>query len=467
MHERVEVPLADLLLDQQNARLDSPQPSQQATALALAKAHGKSVLKLADDIVKMGLDPSALPIVVPTGRQREQYKVLEGNRRTLALKALETPSLIATELGPVESRRLMVLSRQFANRPISKVTCVLFDTEEEALPWVIRRHTGYNDGVGLAEWDSNQIDLFLTRHGAAGSTAKPRNPGGQILDFVNRIDGDNGQGNKGLITNLERLVSTPEVRQAFGLDRVDGVLISKLPLAEVIKPLRRIVADLRSGAVRVGDIYSKDDRLAYLNRLRKQSPDDLPDLTQATVEPVTLDDLKPGTARTPAKSVVKQRDAIKPRAKTKVRPPKSHRSAMVPADCKANVTTPRTNAIYNEIRTLNVEQYPNACGVLLRVFLELSVDHEIQRAQLMTDKERVTANLAKRLKKVAEHLESSGRIPLQLRRAIERIADSQAVIAASVFNMNQYVHNEYVYPRPQELQTAWDELQPFIEKLWP
>ena len=234
MYDTVDVPLADLLFDQKNARLEQEQPSQQATALALARAHGKSVVRLAEDIVKMGLDPSALPIVVPTGRQQQQYKVLEGNRRTLALKALETPSLIATELGPVENRRLATLARQFAGRPISTVRCVLFDTEEEALPWVIRRHTGYNDGVGLSEWDANQIDLFLSRHGGGGRRARPRNPGGQVLDFVNRIDGDTGQTNRGLMTNIERLMSTRELRDAFGLDKVEGVLVSKSVFERVL-----------------------------------------------------------------------------------------------------------------------------------------------------------------------------------------------------------------------------------------
>jgi len=459
MHEIVGVPLADLLFDPENARLEKPQPSQQATALALARAHGKSVLKLAEDILKMGMDPSALPIVVPTGGQRKQYKVLEGNRRLLALKALENPSLIATELGEVESRKLAALARQFANRPISRVDCVLFDTADEALPWIDRRHTGYNDGVGLSEWDANQIDLFRSRH---GGPTRPRNVGGQVLDFVNRIDGDSGQSNKGLITNLQRLANSPEVRRKFGLDRVSGALVSRLPVEEAIKPWRRIVADLRSGTLKVGEIYSHDDRVAYLNRMDAA---DLPDLSKAAGDSVTLDDLKAGT-RKPAKAAPAKAAPAKTTARAKAAA-KKHRATMVPADCKANVTPPRINAIYNEIRTLNVEQYPNACAVLLRVFVELSVDHEIQQAQLMTDAEMGNANLAKRLKKVAAHLEASGKIPLQLRRAIDRIADSQLTIAASTFAMNQYVHNEYAYPKPQDLQIAWDELQPFVEKLWP
>lgn len=112
-----------------------------------------------------------------------------------------------------------------------------------------------------------------------------------------------------------------------------------------------------------------------------------------------------------------------------------------------------------------MDQYPNASSVSLRVFVELSVDHYIKQNNLtVTGK---TPTLAKRLKTVADDLEKKGSIDVQLRRAIHKVADSNYSVAAGTVTFNQYVHNPHVYPTASELRTAWDELQPFIEKLWP
>jgi hypothetical protein len=95
------------------------------------------------------------------------------------------------------------------------------------------------------------------------------------------------------------------------------------------------------------------------------------------------------------------------------------------------------------------------------------VDHEIDKASLMSERDRRTAPLAKRLKNVATHLQQAGRISGSLEQAIQKVADSQGILAASMMTFNQYVHNQYVYPKPSELRMAWDELQPFLEKVWP
>lgn len=463
MHEIVDVPLADLQLDARNARLGAEQATQQATALELAKQEGRGLITMAQDIVKHRLDPTNIPAVVATGDRLKRYRVIEGNRRVLTLKALETPSLISSVLGPAEQRRFAKLARQYADNPIDEVTCVLFDTEEEALHWVWLRHTGANEGAGLSEWDANEKDRFRARHssqgGGPGSQGR-RQTGGQAIDFVDRIDGATGTDNRRLITNVQRLVNSPTVREALGLDLINGVLVSRFPAEEVTKGLRRILRDLRDKTVKVGDIYLAEDRRAYIEKF---GPDDRPDPATALPDPIPLDELTVGSQ--PKKAA--KRPATTGAGAGRRDRKKGPRTTLVPTDCKANVTPPRVNAIYNELMTLNVEQYPNACAVLLRVFLELSVDHEVRRSALMTEQVQLNTPLSKRIKAVTEHLEHSKVLPTQLRRAIDKIADSQDVVAASAITFNQYVHNQYVHPKPSELRTAWDELQPFLEKLWP
>jgi hypothetical protein len=141
MPEVVPIPVADLLLDSGNPRLPAEQQNQQETALALVEQQGDRLLRLAEDIVSNGLDPMALPGVVPTGDRRKRYKVIEGNRRVLAVKALEAPSLVSPKLRPFQSKRLNELSARYVDNPVDTIPCVLFASEEEARHWIVLRHT--------------------------------------------------------------------------------------------------------------------------------------------------------------------------------------------------------------------------------------------------------------------------------------------------------------------------------------
>jgi hypothetical protein len=450
-YEVVSIPLADLQLDPGNARLGEEQPSQQAIYIALAQEEGRRLIKLASDIVEHGLDPTTYPAVVPTGDLHTRYRVIEGNRRVLALKALETPSIVSSAFAPPDQRSLNELASRYARSPLATIKCVLFESEPDADHWIQLRHTGANDGVGLVEWDANEQDRWRARHGAGAA----RTPAGQVIDFVTKVYGPHPSANRGILTNVKRLISTPEVRESLGLDLIDGQVVSYYPAAEVSKGLRRVVNDLREKRIKVNDIYYESDRLDYIKSLSKEA---LPDPSTKLAAPVALGDLASGKIK-PAPSARRKRPG-RPK-------PTTVRTSVIPATCRANVTHPRISAIYNELLNLNTEQFPNACAVLLRVFLELSADHEIGRSSLMTEEERRNSPLSKRLKLVAEHLRDNGRIDDQLLKAIQKIADSQDVISASTVTFNQYVHNPYVYPKPSELRTAWDELQPFVEKLWP
>ena len=144
MHETIDIAVADLLLDQDNARLGTRQTSQQAVYIALAKEVDGQLVRLAKDIVDHGLDPTALTAVVATDTGR--YRVLEGNRRALALKALETPSIVKGGLSKAELRKLEALAKVYAENPIDEIPCIVFDTPEEAYHWIVLRHTGAHGG---------------------------------------------------------------------------------------------------------------------------------------------------------------------------------------------------------------------------------------------------------------------------------------------------------------------------------
>jgi hypothetical protein len=379
--------------------------------------------------------------------------VIEGNRRVLALKALDTPSLVSAAYTPAQNKRLMGLADKYAAKPIESITCTMFDNEEEARHWIELRHTGQNLGRGLVEWAPSEQDRFKARHpGHTRSTAN------QVVDFVRKhgtLSPEAMNSTQPVTTNIERLLTTPEARRGLGVDVVNGEVVALHPTEEVAKALSRVVEDLRTKKVTVPDLYTADHRKSYVATLPKAV---LPKKASMLATPARLDDLTAGSAPRP----------VKPRPTRRRRPTPPPRTTVVPRDSNLSVTVPRINQIYTELSTLPAEQYPNSCSVLLRVFIELSVDHHLSNKNVMSDSDIAKYDLAKRLRAVADALHKGGKINAKLKAAVERVGNSgPSVLAPNMRAFNQYVHNEYVFPRPPELYAAWDELYPMLEKVWP
>jgi hypothetical protein len=446
-----DIALVDLLLDSENPRLVDVQMTQQETALNLARQQGDNIVRLAADIVKFGLDPTTLPAVVATGDTRKRYRVVEGNRRVLALKVLDTPSLIAPVMSQTSNHKLVKLSSEYQASPITSIQCVLFDTEEEALHWIRLRHTGQNQGVGLVDWGAEEKDRFNSRHEGT------RNPAGQLIDFVDKCGGLSDEAKEStqkIQTNVERLLSSPHVREKLGIGVVEGKVVSLYPTEEIVKGLTRVIEDLRTGRFTVPDLYRVEDRNAYIDAFPRGV---LPRKTTKLTAPVLLEDLTAG--------IKKPRSAPERRRPRRAKVPP--RTTVIPRSADLNIANPRINAIYNELLNLSAENFTNACSVLLRVFLELSVDHYINEHSVPLTKGKDTP-LAQRLKAVSADLSKKKLIPDKLRVAIEKVANGgQTVFAPSVHTFNQYVHNQYVYPKHSELYVAWDEIYPLMEKMWP
>ncbi len=273
--EFVNIALADLLIDVENPRLVNVQQSQQEAVLEMARHQGDALIRLAADIVDRGLDPTTLPAVVATaGDARKRYKVLEGNRRIVALRALETPALIAPVLSAGSNRRLAELAKKYAQNPFDPVPCVLFTTEADAEHWIRLRHTGQNQGVGLVEWGADEQDRWHARH--AGS----RRPAGQVLEFVDKhgsLSDEAKRSRQRVITNVERLLDTPYARQKLGIDLQEKRVHALYPAEQVARVLTHVVEDLKMRRIGVPELYKVEDRKRYVDEL---DPSVLPDTSK-------------------------------------------------------------------------------------------------------------------------------------------------------------------------------------------
>ena len=150
----------------------------------------------------------------------------------------------------------------------------------------------------------------------------------------------------------------------------------------------------------------------------------------------------------------------KPKRQREPRP----REHLIPNDCVLRIGNPRIRSVTNELRKLRVTSTPNAVGVLLRVFIELSLDEFAVRENLSISQD---SSLRNKLQRVTTHLVQSGRLSEQQARPVRRAAQRDSFLSPSITVMNDWVHNQYASPEADVLRTYWDNLQPFIQSIWP
>ena len=433
------IPLSKLSLDIQNPRLDTPE-STKDVMMSLLEQQGNKILRLAEDIVEYGLDPSSSLIVIPHEEKEDRFVVVEGNRRITALKLLGHPE----NAGKYE-KRFKPLADRLPESILKAIPCAICSTREEASHWIKLKHTGENEGAGVVTWGGTELARF--EQGAL----KRNRPGLQVLDFLKKHDDFDAElktaPQKLPITTLERIIQDPAVRRDLGLTIENGHVFSEFPSEETTKCLLRIVRDLISGEFNVKDVYYKADRKKYIDNLG----DDRPDPTKKLKKKLPLADLPskpPSTTGTPPP--VRGRST-------------SPRRNLIPPGFAAEIGHTRLRAICNELKRLSVEDHPNAAAVMFRVFLELSLDHVLDAVKAPNYK--IADSLPRKIRSGIAQIEAQKSMTEMQLKPIRTAVDSKHSIL-SIDTLHAYVHNPSFAPGPNDVRTMWDNAQLFLEKLW-
>jgi len=453
MARRVQIALTNLLIDANNPRFENSPDDQRDAICAVARNQGTKLLKLADDIAKHGLNPADSVIVMKHDDHSSQYVVLEGNRRVAAMKLLSEPDLLAGSAAEGLLSRFKGLREAFRDN-LGAPQCVVFDSREEAAHWIELRHTGENGGAGIVRWGGKETARFRQRGGH-------REPYLQLLDLLRERGFVSSEKLEDVpVTSLKRLLSTPYVRTRLGVEILQGRVTISGDEQGAPEKLLRVIDDLASRRVRVRDLYHASDRRRYVDELLVG---DSADVDRAASPSPTAQDASASEPTDRQESSASEPTQRQESSGRKSVPSSKRRKTLVPKGFALHIEQSRINNVFLELQQLDIEKFTNAVSVLLRVFIELSLDDFIKRKALSAPPR---CYLKTKLETVIEHMKSEGTLDSQELKPVRRALQKDCFLASTLSTMNDYVHNQHFCPTPSDLRAAWDSWQLFIAAIW-
>ncbi len=248
------VPIGRIFLDLTNPRHE---PLATEDEVIEYLCDNEDVWPLARDIASIGLNPLERVALIPIKGRKQAYTMAEGNRRLCALKLLADP-----DRAPPHLRKGFENLSAQRQQPKS-FAAVVFDSLDEARPWLERMHNGAYEGRGRRAWSAEQSQRF--------SGSSKNKVAQQFLDYATAAGLISAEERKGKLTTVQRFLSIEVFREAMGLDQTNPDDLARTrPKADFDIIASRFIRDLIEG-VSVNSRMNKPKIIEYARPLNTLS----------------------------------------------------------------------------------------------------------------------------------------------------------------------------------------------------
>lgn len=441
------IKIESLLLWDENARFPEEyfnKSENELIAYFLEKDEFK-IRELAKEIINEFDLPQLEKIVVLN--IKGQFIVLEGNRRVCVYKLLIDPSLSEDTKISKYFKELGSSKKIGKNFSLdSNVT----KSKEEGLRFLERKHKKNNNEI---PWGERERRNFALRRSSRTVKDVLR------VDLANEVKTLELPSSvkesilgKGYVTTFYRVVDSAPARKKLNYDITEEghtEIKNKKEFADLLKII-------------VYDIWNKKS-LATGLPIDSRSLNKTEEIEEylKTVDPKNISKVNKGLNAQTQKTLFGGKTLTPQMAKTRSKSLSTSRRYLIQSPIHINDN--RINNIYNELRTkLLVDNVPNAVAVLFRVFLEASLDYYLDKKGINLKKDRAhDPSLHEKLQAAATDLNL---VSNEMKIIHKAISSKDTIYSIDTFNA--YVHNSKIHPLPSELKSAWDELGPFVERLW-
>lgn len=453
-----DVPVVDILLDVENARIRAGRDQADCIARILRKE--EQLLALMENIAANGL--TTIPILVSPADDRRRWVVRDGNRRITALKLLNDPSLSPAErLKP----KIRALAKQYKSNIAATVDVLASDNEDAIVREVVARHSGAQSGIGQLDWSAYLRTVYLLHHGHPADYKRPA----QYVFWAEE---------QGLAVEDEFPITT--VQRFFSVDnlallgfKVDqDELVATVAVATAKAMAQQVINDFQLGKERGGksveDVRTPEQAKAYILEVRAAAGIAPPKAASAsaptpTPSPAAVPAPGPGTPLTHRSPAPAPRSPAPGPARTPKTPP-SERSKLFGRG-SPNIGIPEKErkacTIVTELRTLNVKETPLAVAGLLRHLIELSDEHH-RKMHHLGDK----GHLHKNILSSATRMRDAGALDKAQFDIVSRFATGGSAELLHIETLQKIMHRDTHHPTYQLLNAFWDGIGDFVRTCW-
>ena len=444
------VSIRTLYLDPKNPR-HIPIENQKAIISYLIE--NEKVKDLAKDIAEKGMtNPLDLVGIITEDNKK---LVVEGNRRVCALKLLDKPCL-----APKKYQKYFTTLQGKVKNQITKIPVHVFPNRDEAQPWLSTLHTA-SSNTSRKPWSPEQKTRF-----DQSVDGKPDHAAAlTILDFSLENNLISPEKSQKVITTITRMLSTPEVRHAFGITTgvTERNILINITKEEFTAIITQYFNDFDDPNYNIGSRSNKKNRLDYIQHLKN--------IGKIPSNRLDKDiELIPGISSTTTTS-----SAISPKNTTQKRTTKTTKSKSAQLiDYELEIPVSKIQSIYSEINTMDIEKHPYATAALLRALIEQSCDYFLLNSGnsiqfhegSKTQKTDENSKLREKILGIAQYFKANQHLEDKELSALTNECATKKDGAGTLNLLHGVLHNYAHNICSAQIISAHNNLRPFIIAMW-
>ena len=427
---------------------------------------------LAESMLLLGQNPLE-SVGVIKGNQEGSYIAVEGNRRVLAAKLYFNPELGEDNQSTVNSfKNLQKKYKGSGLKMVEKLNCCLFDSLDDANPWITLKHTGQNKGAGVVSWNRIQSLRQAIRDGK-----KVPDKGFLLVDWLESTGhltdvGIESYEDINNTTTLNRLLDDSSVLKEIKLCYDKEPVIESFDDDLTVRFVSRIIGDLNSGKLPVGRVYSHENRMTYINDLKNELG-----LLQDSINGVTENTYK-GNEKFYLNADFSVSDGVDDDSMHSVNsesgkkttpgsPNLSTRKKIIPnKDRNITGVSGKASEVLKELKKINCKDFPVAAALLIRCFYEMTAKHFIKSFNINVER-KFKSHLGELFFKCKERIISNG--TNEQKENAEKFlikVDKGFHLIDQLEELNKIIHDTDVVRDKEFFFTTWDTFRPFMQDLW-